>query len=267
MMTNLNIHRNPIVSVLTAVILAAGTFGFASQNTVQEGDDLKIVFSKPETLSAKADSAPLTQAPDTDTVLSQPSIPKPRVPATALVGVNPTPSKDGAVIHVEADGALENYKSFTLTEAPPRIVFDFPGLHSPHKSEQRITVKTGPVSRVRHFAHPEKVRLVVETQKTYLASYTTEVVNNGFLIHVGDAALGSKINSASALEAATGVSDSSTVASAPLTQAPDTDTVLSQPSIPKPRVPAKDLKLAAGSASSPPLNPSKPLRQPPGPLL
>ena len=92
MMTNLNIHRNLIVCALTAVILAAGTFGFASQNTVQEGDDLKIVFSKPETPSAEAASAPLTRAPDTDTVFSQPSIPKPRVPATALVSVNPTSS-------------------------------------------------------------------------------------------------------------------------------------------------------------------------------
>ena len=133
----------------------------------------------------------MAQAVETETAPSKPLIPKRGVAATALVGVNAEPSKDGTVVHVEADGALQNYKSFTLTESPPRIVFDFPGLRSTYKGEQRMPVKTGPVSQVRHFAYPEKVRLVVETQKAYLASYTTEVVDSGFLIQVGNAAVGS----------------------------------------------------------------------------
>jgi outer membrane protein len=113
------------------------------------------------------------------------------VAATALVNINATPSQDGAMVNVEADGALRNYKSFTLEENPPRIVFDFPGLRSPYKGEQRLAVKTGPVSLVRHLAYPDKVRLVVETQKPCLGNYTAEVVDNGLRIHVGDAAAGS----------------------------------------------------------------------------
>ena len=180
MMTNLKIHRNLIASAFTAAILTAGTFSFASQEPVQ-------------VKSAEADRSinDIVSRTDTEAVPSQAPIPKGGAASTALVRVNAAPSQDGVVIHVEADGALKNYKSFTLTESPPRIVFDFPGLRSAYKGEQRMPVKTGPVSQVRHFAYPEKVRLVIETQKPYLATYTMEVVDNGILIQVGDAAVGS----------------------------------------------------------------------------
>ena len=157
-----------------------------------EGADLKIVFPKTGAPAAKVGQPPSIQESDTDKIASPPPAPKSLVPATALVSVNATPSKDGAVIQVMADGALQNYKSFTLAESPPRIVFDFAGVRSPYKGEQRMAVQTGPVSRVRHLAYPDKVRLVVETQKPYLGNYTAEVVDNGLLIQVGDAAVGSK---------------------------------------------------------------------------
>ncbi|HSM88970.1 MAG TPA: AMIN domain-containing protein, partial [Desulfobacterales bacterium] len=141
-----------------------------------EGADLKIVFPKSGAPAAKVGQPPSIQESDTDKIASPPPAPKSLVPATALVSVNATPSKDGAVIQVMADGALQNYKSFTLAESPPRIVFDFAGVRSPYKGEQRVAVQTGPVSRVRHLAYPDKVRLVVETQKPYLGNYTAEIV-------------------------------------------------------------------------------------------
>jgi type IV pilus assembly protein PilQ len=157
-----------------------------------EGADLKIVFPKAGAPAATSSQAPLIKESDVDKAAAQPPAPKNLVPATALISVNATPSKDGAVINVEADGALQTYKSFTLTESPPRIVFDFAGIRSPYKGEQRLSVKTGPVSQVRHLAYPDKVRLVVETQKPYLGNYTAEIVDNGLLIQVGDAGVGSK---------------------------------------------------------------------------
>jgi type IV pilus assembly protein PilQ len=156
-----------------------------------EGADLTIVF--PKTGAAlKRDSASLIQESDTDKAAVQTAASKNLAPATTLVNVNATSSKDGAVVTVEADGALRDYKSFTLTETPPRIVFDFAGIRSPFKGEQRIAVKTGPVSQVRHLGYPEKVRLVIETQKQHLGGYTVEAVDNGLLIQVGDAAAASK---------------------------------------------------------------------------
>jgi type IV pilus assembly protein PilQ len=157
-----------------------------------EGADLKIVFPNAGAPEAQVSQPPSIQESDTDKAAATPPAPKSVVPATALVSVNAESSKDGAIIRVEADGALQDYKSFTLTENPPRIVFDFNGLNSPYKGEQRMAVKPGPVSRVRHLAYPDKVRLVVETQKPYLGNYTAESVDNGLLIQVGEAAVGSK---------------------------------------------------------------------------
>jgi type IV pilus assembly protein PilQ len=157
-----------------------------------EGADLTIVFPKPGAPPAMRGSASLIQESDTDKAAAQSAASKSLAPATALVNVNATSSEGGAVIAVEADGALRDYKSFTLTESPPRIVFDFPGIRSPYKGEQRMAVKAGPVSRVRHLGYPDKVRLVVETQQPYLGSYTVESVDNGLLIQVGDAAASSK---------------------------------------------------------------------------
>jgi hypothetical protein len=156
-----------------------------------EGADLTIVFPKPGAPALRRDSASLIQESDTDKAAAQTAASKSLAPATALVNVNATSSKGGAVMTVEADGALRDYKAFTLTESPPRIVFDFSGIRSPYKGEQRMAVKTGPVSQVRHLGYPDKVRLVVETQKPYLGSYTVESVDNGLLIQVGEAATSS----------------------------------------------------------------------------
>jgi len=157
-----------------------------------EGADLTIVFPKTGAAALKSGSASLIQESDTDQAAVQPAVSKSLAPATTLVNVNATSSPGGAVVAVEADGALRDYKSFTLTESPPRIVFDFLNVRSPYKGEQRMAVKTGPVRQVRHLGYPDKVRLVVETQKAYLDSYTVEPVDNGLLIQVGDAAAVSK---------------------------------------------------------------------------
>ncbi len=106
-------------------------------------------------------------------------------PATRITAISTTPLKKSVVINVKADGTVKNYKSFTIEKAPPRIVYDLYGLKSPYKGEQRIGVKSGFVTRVRHFGHKDKVRIVVETKKAYLNKFGASSVDNGLLIHVG----------------------------------------------------------------------------------
>lgn len=106
-------------------------------------------------------------------------------PATELRRVTAAPTSEGTVITLEADGRLSDYKSFTIAEAPARIVFDLPGLRSAQKSEQRTAVAEGPVSRVRYFGYPDKVRLVIETDKAYLHRYAAEPSAAGLVITVG----------------------------------------------------------------------------------
>jgi type IV pilus assembly protein PilQ len=105
--------------------------------------------------------------------------------ATRITAIGTTPLKKSVVINVKADGTIKNYKSFTIEKAPPRIVYDLYGLKSPYKGEQRIAVKSDRVTRVRHFGHSDKVRVVVETKKPYLSKYGASPVDNGLLIHVG----------------------------------------------------------------------------------
>jgi type IV pilus assembly protein PilQ len=110
---------------------------------------------------------------------------KTAAPATRITAIGTTPLKKSDVINVKANGTIKNYKSFTIEKAPPRIVYDLYGLKSPYKGEQRIAVKSDRVTRVRHFGHSDKVRVVVETKKPYLSKYGASPVDNGLLIHVG----------------------------------------------------------------------------------
>jgi type IV pilus assembly protein PilQ len=108
-----------------------------------------------------------------------------RPTANYLKTITATPLKDKITVEVKADTAINNYKSFIL-DRPPRIVFDLYNLKSPYKKEQRVSVTSPWVKRIRHFAHPDRVRLVLETHKNYLSKYSALPNDTGLLIHVGN---------------------------------------------------------------------------------
>jgi type IV pilus assembly protein PilQ len=107
--------------------------------------------------------------------------------ASRIKSVTATPLKSNVIVNVQADGAINNYKSFTIDGKEPRIVFDMYKIKSPFKKEQRLAVKSQWVKQVRHFGYPDKVRLVVDTHKSYLDKYTASATDSGLLIHVGKA--------------------------------------------------------------------------------
>ena len=106
--------------------------------------------------------------------------------ATRIISVSATPLKKNVVIDVKADGTIKNYKSFTIAGDPSRIVYDLYGLKSPYKNEQRITVKSDWVSGIRYYAHPEKIRMVLETKKAHLSEFAATPTDDGLLIYVGN---------------------------------------------------------------------------------
>jgi len=155
-----------------------------------EADGLNIVISKTGQPAAesKTEAAPsqtaqpaATAEPAVKTVAAE----MPATPATRMISLSATPLKNNVVISVKSDGTITNYKSFTISEKPPRIVFDLYGLKSPYEGEQRITVKSDEVSKVRYFGHPDKIRVVLETKDGYLAKYSATPVKNGLMIYVG----------------------------------------------------------------------------------
>jgi hypothetical protein len=116
----------------------------------------------------------------------EPEIPQKSTPlATIMKSVSAKPLKDNIAIVVKADGAIKDYKSFSMHQ-PPRIVFDIYDLKSTYKGVQKMAVKSKWVQRIRHFGHPDKVRLVLETREAYLSKYSARSIDSGLIIHVGE---------------------------------------------------------------------------------
>ena len=108
--------------------------------------------------------------------------------ATKLESVYALRNDQGVKIKLIADGSIKNFQKFTA-EDPARIVFDLYHINQPHKREQLVPVNSEWVKNIRYFSHPDKVRLVIDTKKDYLAAYTATPVQNGLLIQVGKTAL------------------------------------------------------------------------------
>lgn len=107
--------------------------------------------------------------------------------ATRLESVYITALAEGIEITIIADGMIDGYKAFTLDQ-PARIVFDLPRIRSPFKKSQTIDADSEWATRVRYFGYPDKVRLVIDTQKAYLSTYTAHTQSDGLKIYVGTTA-------------------------------------------------------------------------------
>ena len=155
----------------------------ASYEVMPDNEGLKIVFRKPLSATA-AEKMPALSGADTSKAESVPAAATAPATATVLRGVRTEARADGVVIRVISDGPVKTANVFTL-EDPARIVFDFMGLRSTFKGEQRMPVRSEWVSQVRHHGHPDKVRLVVDTDARYLKSYFMEPTADGLQITVG----------------------------------------------------------------------------------
>ncbi|UCD77601.1 MAG: type IV pilus secretin PilQ [Desulfobacterales bacterium] len=149
-------------------------------NIKPDAAGLNIVFPKTGTPVAetKTEAAPSEETEPAEA---------PASPAARMTSIAATPLKNNVAISVKADGTITNYKAFTISETPPRIVYDLFNLKSPYQGEQRIAVKSDWVGKIRHFGHPDKVRIVLETKKAYLSKYSASPVDNGLMIYVGQA--------------------------------------------------------------------------------
>ncbi len=111
--------------------------------------------------------------------------------ATRLQSVYVTQLDQSVKITVKADGAINDYNAFTLDD-PARIVFDMFHIKSPYETKQTVFTDTEWVERIRHFAHPDKIRFVLDTKNKYLSSFSAHPVEDGLLIYVGNAGEDSK---------------------------------------------------------------------------
>jgi hypothetical protein len=140
---------------------------------------LKISF--PKTLVQTVDGKKIKISAETKAVVADvPSF----SPASRLKTVTATSLTTHIVVNVTADGAITNYKSFVL-ENPARIVFDIDSIKSPHQEGQALPVNSPWVKRIRYNPYPDKIRLVLDTQKQFLTKYFSFPTASGMLIYVG----------------------------------------------------------------------------------
>ncbi|MBW2410963.1 MAG: type IV pilus secretin PilQ, partial [Deltaproteobacteria bacterium] len=145
---------------------------------------LKISFPKATQVRAAA-KAPSTAEKAEPKQPLPPAVHKSTPAATRLQSITATALQKNVVINVKANGTIKKFKTFTV-DNPPRIVVDITDLKSPFKNEQRVAVKSKWIKQVRHFGHPDKVRVVLDaTNKAYLKTFSTTPIDNGLLIHVG----------------------------------------------------------------------------------
>lgn len=152
----------------------------ALYDLIPDEAELQISFSKAIAYSDDAKLQNETAKKKPELKLTQKSIPA----TNWLQSVTTTPFKDNVAVHVNADGAIKNYRSFTLG-GPARIVIDVYKLKSRYRKEQIVAVESKWVKRIRYFGYPGKVRLVLDTHQEYLSKYSAYSTDTGLLIHVG----------------------------------------------------------------------------------
>jgi hypothetical protein len=142
-----------------------------------------VVFTKTAASTQSAFSLPDLQA-------TRQTLPSPATQTVPVSGifkeVQVASHGAGVEVYLWVDGHVGNYKTFTIDDPlPARIVVDLVGLRSAFRGEEKIPVEGEIVKRVRHFGHPDKVRVVVETQKAYLKDFSVEPVENGIVLKIG----------------------------------------------------------------------------------
>lgn len=158
----------------------------------RKGTGLEVIFQKPsETIPAAEEDQALPPAKSTaaadpgalGTPVEETPVP-PAGKAKHLQSVYAKKFDEGVRITVQADGTVEEYQTFSLPD-PPRIVVDIPGLQSPYDRERLLSVNSPWVEAVRHYGHADKLRLVLDTQETYLSAYKASPTAHGLDILVG----------------------------------------------------------------------------------
>lgn len=160
----------------------------------REGNGLKISFNNlsQATYSTAEENAGFSSSPATgyDADTSSRSMPSAAVgdnnfhTASRLQSVYAAKFGDSLKVYVGADGMITNYRSFTI-DGPARIVFDIFNIQSPYQDEKVIPVNTRWVSQIRYHSYPDRVRVVLDTQTSYLNAFSAHPVENGLLIQMG----------------------------------------------------------------------------------
>jgi type IV pilus assembly protein PilQ len=186
-----DIEVGPVATIMTSEVVADGHTAKIAVNLTKDAvysvdkspTGMVIAFSRDaveeETLppEGEGDTKALT------TVVVDEVVPTPK--ATCIETVSAQEREDGIDITILADGTIQEYSAFTV-DNPPRIVFDIFNMSSPYKGLQKVVVDSKWVTGLRHFCYPDKLRVVLDTDKSYMTAFASKPVNNGLIITVSE---------------------------------------------------------------------------------
>ena len=160
----------------------------APYDITQENEGLKVVFKDTEGPSSLSLYGKSIKEPQSFEESDIEPIVESEQPASSTVNnirsVSATELDESVNISVQAEGTIKDYRSSTMA-SPARIVFELFNVKSPHPSEQMVPVNTEWVKAVRYYSYPDRVRLVLETDKNYLNNFSAYSTDDGLLINVG----------------------------------------------------------------------------------
>jgi len=145
----------------------------------RNGNELQISFNR----SIQAASAPPEEKRKPEETAPVESGEQSPVAARVFKSLSTQTLENGVQITVKADGMIKDYHSFAV-DSPARIVFDMFNLKSSQKNEKALSIDSQWVERIRYYGYPDRFRVVVETNKSYLHSYTALPADDGLIIRI-----------------------------------------------------------------------------------
>lgn len=163
----------------------AGESGTGMEESVlapvaKDMSDMPAPIAKTAIVAVKASEVPLPQS--TMDAAAQSAVDDGINNFREISAVN---ADDGVSVLIRSDQMIRDYKAFSLSD-PPRIVLDLNNVKSEFKKQQTVMVDSKWVKKIRHFAYPERLRVVLDTEKAYLSSYTIEPSGNGLIVMIAD---------------------------------------------------------------------------------
>ena len=191
------VNTHPIQDIRTAEVVADGHTAKITVNLSQDAaysvdqtaEGIVVAFSRDvviedENLDLEPPVETVDPTPATTEAID-PAVLEAAAKGTCIEMVDFKEQSDGIEIVILADGTITDYSAFTV-DNPPRIVFDIYDINSPYKGLQKVNVESKWVKGVRHFCYPDKLRVVLDTDRSYLTTFTSKPVKNGLLISVAE---------------------------------------------------------------------------------
>ncbi|MBN1880604.1 MAG: type IV pilus secretin PilQ [Deltaproteobacteria bacterium] len=116
-------------------------------------------------------------------------------PATKIINIVTDSDADGTSVTILGDGAMLDYETFVLDD-PNRLVIDFSGISSNYPNET-IPVESADISAIKVGIHPDKVRIVLESDNPTMSDYNVYPVDNKLMVVFREGTVGTPANTGS----------------------------------------------------------------------